>query len=244
MTEAVELPGPDQPVSFAAHIRPLFRERDKQSMSWAFDLGSYDDVRARGVDPGPAGRRGMPCDGAWPAERVEVFRRWAQTGMQPLSRPPTDILGHGVMPHRALPGGGRRCVIQPREGEGVRRAPTSCGYSCDRSISLLSGSPCAIIRCRWMPIGPIWRKKSCPAATLFGALRVVLRVVVCDHVAEAGAVASCSISYNRDHQLLAGELLRRGRGARIAATVEHRVAADGLSQRLHEVPVVCDSPSG
>ena len=35
VTEAVELPGPDEPVSFAAHIRPLFRERDKQSMSWA-----------------------------------------------------------------------------------------------------------------------------------------------------------------------------------------------------------------
>ncbi len=83
VTEAVELPGPDQPVSFAAHIRPLFRERDKQAMSWAFDLGSYDDVRAHAepiLDRLAAG--GMPCDGAWPAERVEVFRRWQQTGMQ------------------------------------------------------------------------------------------------------------------------------------------------------------------
>ena len=46
MSETVELPGPDQPVSFAAHIRPLFRGRDRRAMSWAFDLGSCDDVRA------------------------------------------------------------------------------------------------------------------------------------------------------------------------------------------------------
>jgi hypothetical protein len=23
----------------------------------------------------------MPCDGAWPAERIEVFKRWTETGM-------------------------------------------------------------------------------------------------------------------------------------------------------------------
>ena len=39
-----QLPGPGQPVSFEAHIRPLFRDRDRQSMSFAFDLWSYDDV--------------------------------------------------------------------------------------------------------------------------------------------------------------------------------------------------------
>jgi hypothetical protein len=84
VSETVELPGPDQPVSFAAHIRPLFRERDQQAMSWAFDLGSYDDVRAHAktiLDRLTDG--GMPCDGAWPAEWVDVFRRWEQTGMQP-----------------------------------------------------------------------------------------------------------------------------------------------------------------
>ena len=81
VTETTELPGPDQPVSFAAHIRPLFRERDLQAMSWAFDLGSHDDVRANAetiLGRLAAGR--MPCDGAWPAERVEVFRRWTRTG--------------------------------------------------------------------------------------------------------------------------------------------------------------------
>jgi hypothetical protein len=25
----------------------------------------------------------MPCDGAWPADRVEVFKRWTETGFQP-----------------------------------------------------------------------------------------------------------------------------------------------------------------
>ncbi|HEY6276441.1 MAG TPA: hypothetical protein VIX86_08910 [Streptosporangiaceae bacterium] len=84
MTEFVELPRPDQPVSFDAHIRPLFRERDQQAMSWAFDLGSYDDVRAHAeAILGRLTAGEMPCDGAWPGERVEVFRRWARTGMQP-----------------------------------------------------------------------------------------------------------------------------------------------------------------
>ena len=44
------LPGPDQPVGFAAHVKPLFRPRDRQSMSFAFDLWSADDVRARATD--------------------------------------------------------------------------------------------------------------------------------------------------------------------------------------------------
>ena len=84
MTETASSPGPDQPVSFAVHIRPLFRGRDLQAMDWAFDLGSYDDVSTHAasiLDRLAAGE--MPCDEAWPAERVEVFRRWTQTGMQP-----------------------------------------------------------------------------------------------------------------------------------------------------------------
>src|SRR5215470_17241638 len=84
VAETVESPGPDQLLSFAADIRPLFRDRDRESMSWAFDLGSYDDVRAHAeAILGRLAAGTMPCDGAWPAERVEVFRRWAQTGMQP-----------------------------------------------------------------------------------------------------------------------------------------------------------------
>src|SRR5207245_1049601 len=76
--QVVELPGPGKPVSFGAHIRPLFRERDRQSMSFAFDLGSYDDVRAHadGIMARLADGS-MPCDGAWPSEKIDVFRRWA-----------------------------------------------------------------------------------------------------------------------------------------------------------------------
>ena len=83
-TAAEPLPGPDQPVGFAAHIKPLFRQRDRQSMSFAFDLWSFDDVRTRAAGILTRLQEGsMPCDGAWPAEKVEVFQRWTDTGMQP-----------------------------------------------------------------------------------------------------------------------------------------------------------------
>ena len=80
----VTLPGPDEMVSFAAHIKPLFRESDRRSMSFVFDLWSPDDVRAHADGILSRLRDGtMPCDGAWPADRTEVFRRWTQTGCQP-----------------------------------------------------------------------------------------------------------------------------------------------------------------
>jgi CDGSH-type Zn-finger protein/truncated hemoglobin YjbI len=79
-----QLPGPDQQVGFAAHIKPLFRERDRQSMSFAFDLFSYADVRIRAADIlGRLQGGSMPCDGAWPAAKIEVFQRWTDTGMRP-----------------------------------------------------------------------------------------------------------------------------------------------------------------
>ena len=40
------LPGPDEPVSFAEHVKGLFRPIDRQSMKFAFDLWAYDDVAA------------------------------------------------------------------------------------------------------------------------------------------------------------------------------------------------------
>jgi hypothetical protein len=36
----------DDPVSFERDVKPLFRERDRGAMEWAFDLWSYDDVSA------------------------------------------------------------------------------------------------------------------------------------------------------------------------------------------------------
>jgi CDGSH-type Zn-finger protein/truncated hemoglobin YjbI len=79
--DTVTLPAEGEPISFAEHIKPLFRSSDRQSMSFAFDLWSYDDVSQHGdailqrLDEGS-----MPCDGAWPAERVEAFRTWVATG--------------------------------------------------------------------------------------------------------------------------------------------------------------------
>ncbi len=78
---AVELPGADEPLSFAEHIKPLFREGDRQSMRFAFDLWLHDDVAEHAeaiLDRLQAGT--MPCDGAWPQERVDTFKRWLESG--------------------------------------------------------------------------------------------------------------------------------------------------------------------
>jgi truncated hemoglobin YjbI len=79
--EPIELPGPDEPVSFEHHVKPLFRERDRQSMRFAFDLWSQDDVDEHAdAILGRLEAGTMPCDGAWPPEKVEVFRRWVASG--------------------------------------------------------------------------------------------------------------------------------------------------------------------
>jgi CDGSH-type Zn-finger protein/truncated hemoglobin YjbI len=80
----VTLPAPDETVSFAAHIKPLFREHDRKSMAFAFDLWSQADVQAHVAGILERLRNGtMPCDGAWPEEKIEVFRRWTESGFQP-----------------------------------------------------------------------------------------------------------------------------------------------------------------
>ena len=75
------MPGPDEQISFAQHIKPLFREGDRRSMSFAFDLWSYDDVATHAGAILDRLRGGtMPCDGAWPEGRVAVFERWIDSG--------------------------------------------------------------------------------------------------------------------------------------------------------------------
>ena len=79
--EPVVLPGDDEAVSFAQHVKPMFRSRDRQSMKFVFDLWSYDDVTQHAAAIAERLRSGsMPCDGAWPAERVRVFERWVDSG--------------------------------------------------------------------------------------------------------------------------------------------------------------------
>ena len=74
-------PSADQPLSFATDIKPLFRELDRDSMRSAFDLWAYDDVVANADAIFSQIQGGaMPCDGAWPAERVDLLERWIDAG--------------------------------------------------------------------------------------------------------------------------------------------------------------------
>lgn len=68
-------------MSFETDIKPLFRERDRGAMSFLFDLWSYDDVKANAeAILGQLEAGSMPCDGAWPADRVATFRSWVDAG--------------------------------------------------------------------------------------------------------------------------------------------------------------------
>jgi len=81
-----------KPTSFEADIRPLFTERDILAMKKAFDLASYDDVKAhaaaiydriRGIGgdvmppPPPRG------EGPWSEAQIELFGQWIADGYQP-----------------------------------------------------------------------------------------------------------------------------------------------------------------
>jgi hypothetical protein len=78
--------------SFQKDIRPLFTERDILAMSKAFNLASYDDVKAhaaiiydriRGIGgavmppPPPRG------EGPWPQPRINLFAQWIADEYQP-----------------------------------------------------------------------------------------------------------------------------------------------------------------
>ena len=72
------------PISFARDIKPLFRAKDINAMKKRFDLSSYQDVQsyaARILQKLTDGS--MPCDGAWPAEQVDLFRQWVDDGCKP-----------------------------------------------------------------------------------------------------------------------------------------------------------------
>jgi len=71
----------DEPVSFERNIKPLFRDRDRGAMKFFVDLWSRDDVARESDEILERLRDGsMPCDGAWPAEKVDVFARWVDAG--------------------------------------------------------------------------------------------------------------------------------------------------------------------
>ncbi len=74
----------EPPPEYERDVRPLFRERDRSSMMFMFDLWSYDDVRANAEAIADATESGdMPCDGSWPDDRSRLFRAWIEGGFRP-----------------------------------------------------------------------------------------------------------------------------------------------------------------
>jgi hypothetical protein len=70
-----------EPISFEQHIKPLFRERDRQSMKWALDLWSRAEVAGNAEAILARLRDGtMPCDGAWSKDRIALFQDWVEAG--------------------------------------------------------------------------------------------------------------------------------------------------------------------
>jgi hypothetical protein len=72
---------PAAELSFDDDIKPLFRQKDRDAMRGAFDLWSYADVKTHADAIAEHLENGsMPCDGAWPTDQVELFKRWVEQG--------------------------------------------------------------------------------------------------------------------------------------------------------------------
>jgi hypothetical protein len=68
-------------ISFEENIKPLFREGDRASMEWAFDLWSHEDVAENGEAILDRLRDGsMPCDRPWPDKQIDLFEAWVAQG--------------------------------------------------------------------------------------------------------------------------------------------------------------------
>lgn len=78
--QEVVLPGLDEPVGFERKVKAMFRPTDRRSMSFAFDLWSYDDVAQRQRHPRPVTSRHHAlrwCLAACESRRLPaVDRRW------------------------------------------------------------------------------------------------------------------------------------------------------------------------
>jgi truncated hemoglobin YjbI len=78
-SRVVEVSAPEagEIVDFGRHIKPLFREVDRKSMLFAFDLWVEVDVRQHADAILARLRAGtMPCDGPWPESQVALFSAW------------------------------------------------------------------------------------------------------------------------------------------------------------------------
>ncbi|HEY4045893.1 MAG TPA: CDGSH iron-sulfur domain-containing protein [Acidobacteriaceae bacterium] len=78
----IQLPEPGETPAFGRHIKTLFRNMDRESMRFAFDLWSHDDVAKHAAAILKRLQAGtMPCDGAWPPAKIAVFEQWVVAGM-------------------------------------------------------------------------------------------------------------------------------------------------------------------
>jgi hypothetical protein len=115
-------------VSFEAHVKPLFRSRDRQSMRFAFDLWSSADVQAHAADilsrldngtmPGPTLTSPMEAIRVRPGlERVGRGAPGADTGMLTWASLRFETSASGIsVPASAASDSGlwRRCFIRLR----------------------------------------------------------------------------------------------------------------------------------
>ncbi len=70
--------------SFERDVKPLFRDTDRESMLEEFDLWSFSDVNEHAEDILRVLEDGsMPCDEPWPADRIQIFRTWVESGSLP-----------------------------------------------------------------------------------------------------------------------------------------------------------------
>ena len=67
--------------SFATDVRPLFRDKDVQSMKSMFDLSRYQDVKdnADGILDTVA-NGSMPCDQTWSPGQIATLTAWISEG--------------------------------------------------------------------------------------------------------------------------------------------------------------------
>lgn len=69
--------------SFEQDIKPLFREYDRENMTYSFDLWSYDDVKDHADEILDRLEEGdMPPDQPWADEQIAAFRAWMDAGME------------------------------------------------------------------------------------------------------------------------------------------------------------------
>lgn len=72
-------------LSFAADIRPLFRDKDTNAMkAFGIGLSSYEDVKKRAQHIyARLSAKEMPCDGPWGENNVQKLKEWMESGMEP-----------------------------------------------------------------------------------------------------------------------------------------------------------------